>query len=77
MDDTFETVLNALRELKSAVEPFVSNDDGMFDDDEALQGRDTLSIDVSADELKRACEAWRTAVGVVGRIDRPAQYRPI
>lgn len=66
--DLNQELLDALRELKDAVEPVVSDDEGLFDDQSAI---------VEGPELERLANAWGRAVTLVGRIERPAQYRPI
>jgi len=71
-----QDIINALRELKSAMEPFVTDDDGMLIDG-PMRPSGTFVVTVTRDELERASAAWGAAVGIVGRIDRPAQYRPI
>lgn len=63
-----QRLLDALRELKDAIEPVVTDDEGITED---------VSNVVMGSDLERLAAAWATAVGIVGRIDRPAQYRTI
>jgi hypothetical protein len=67
-DELNQRLLDTLRELKDAVAPVVTDDDGMVE---------TASRVVTGEDLDRLRNAWAQAVGVVGRIDRPAQYRDI
>lgn len=68
MSVDYQELLDALRELKDATTAVVTDDDGM---------REEVSGVVTGDDLERLRSAWATAVGIVGRCDRPAQYRPI
>lgn len=71
-----EQVMNALRDLKDALTDIITDDDGMIVDGPS-DPDDTFTLTVSRADLQRASDAWGAAVGIVGRHDRPAQYRPI
>lgn len=60
-----QDIIDALRDLKDAVSPIMG------------EGEVMMARGFTPEEADRLFEAWAVAVRIVGRIDRPAQYRPI